>query len=45
MTKQRKPKSKIYFGTPAQEAIVEYNKCKDPAKRSKIYEEGIEKIH
>lgn len=41
MTKQRKPKSKIYFGTPAQEAIVEYNKCKDPAKRSKIYEEGI----
>jgi hypothetical protein len=41
MTKPRKPKSKIYFGTPAQDAIIEYNKCKDPIKRSKIYEEGI----
>jgi hypothetical protein len=41
MTKQRKPKSKIYFGTPAQDAIVEYNKTKDPIKRSKIYEKGI----
>lgn len=41
MAKTRKPKSKIYFGTPAQEAIVEYNKCKDPIKRSKIYEERI----
>ena len=41
MAKQRKPKSKIYFGTPAQDAIVEYNKLKDPAKRSKLYEEKI----
>ena len=41
MAKQRKPKSKIYFGTPAQEAIVEYNKCKDPRVRSQIYEERI----
>jgi hypothetical protein len=41
MAKPRKPKSKIYFGTPAQDAIVEYNKCKDPVKRSKIYEERI----
>ena len=41
MTKPRKPKSKIYFGAPAQEAIIEYNKCKDPVKRSKIYEERI----
>ena len=41
MAKPRKPKSKIYFGTPAQDAIVEYNKCKDPVYRSKIYEEGI----
>jgi hypothetical protein len=39
--KQRKPKDKIYFGTPAQDAIVEYNKTKDPSKRSKIYEERI----
>jgi len=31
----------VYFGTPAQEAIVEYNKCRDPKKRSKIYEERI----
>jgi hypothetical protein len=41
MAKQRKPKSKIYFGTPAQDAIVEYNKTKDSVKRSKIYEEKI----
>ena len=41
MAKQRKPKSKIYFGTPAQDAIVEYNKLKDPVKRSKLYEEKI----
>lgn len=41
MMKQRKPKDKIYFGTPAQDAIVEYNKTKDPIKRSKIYEERI----
>lgn len=41
MPKQRRKKSKMYFGTPAQEAIIEYNKCKDPIKRSKIYEERI----
>ena len=41
MAKQRKPKSKIYFGAPAQEAIVEYNKTKDPIKRSIIYEDRI----
>jgi hypothetical protein len=41
MIKQRKPKDKIYFGTPAQDAIVEYNKTKDPTKRSRIYEERI----
>ena len=41
MPRPRRKKSKIYFGTPAQEAIVEYNKCKDPHKRSKIYEERI----
>jgi hypothetical protein len=42
MSKPRKPKSKIYFGTPAQEAIIEYNKTKDPVKRSKIYQERIQ---
>ena len=41
MPKPRKAKSKIYFGTPAQEAIVEYNNCDDPRIRSKIYEERI----
>jgi len=41
MPRPRRKKSKIYFGTPAQEAIIEYNKCKDPAERSKIYEERI----
>lgn len=43
LKKPRKKKSKIYFGTPAQDAIVEYNKCDDPVKRSKIYEERIQK--
>ena len=38
---RKRKKSKVYFGTPAQEAIIEYNKCKDPKKRSKIYEERI----
>ena len=41
MPKKRRKKSKIYFGTPAQEAIIEYNKCNDPVERSKIYEERI----
>ena len=41
MPKPRRKKSKMYFGTPAQEAIIEYNKEKDPKKRSKIYKERI----
>ena len=41
MQRKEEKKSKIYFGTPAQEAIIEYNKCKDPKKRSKIYETRI----
>ena len=41
MPKPRKKKSKIYFGTPAQEAIQEYNACKDPKVRSIIYQERI----
>ena len=41
MTRPRKKKSKIYFGTPAQEAIVEYNASTDSVLRSKIYEDGI----
>lgn len=41
MAKQRRKKSKMYFGKPAQDAIVEYNKTKDPHKRSQIYQERI----
>lgn len=41
MAKPRRKKSKIYFGTPAQDAIVEYNNCDDPEIKSKIYEERI----
>jgi hypothetical protein len=39
--KKRRKKSKIYFGTPAQEAIIEYNNCTDSNIRSKIYEDRI----
>jgi hypothetical protein len=39
--KKRRKKSKMYFGTPAQDAIVAYNECDNPMKRSKIYQEGI----
>ena len=41
MPRPRKKKSKIYFGSPAQEAIVEYNASTDSELRSKIYEDGI----
>ena len=40
--KKRRKKSKIYFGTPAQDAIIAYNKCDNSIERSKIYEEGIQ---
>ena len=38
----RKKKSKIYFGSSAQEAIVEYNSTTDPVLRNKIYKERIQ---
>jgi hypothetical protein len=38
----RKKKSKIYFGSSAQEAIIEYNNTKDPILRNKIYKERIQ---
>jgi hypothetical protein len=41
MPKPRRKKSKIYFGTPAQEAIIEYNACEDSNLRSIIYQERI----
>ena len=39
MPRKRRKKSKMYFGTPAQEAIIEYNNSVDPEERSKIYED------
>ena len=39
--KKRRKKSKMYFGTPAQDAIIAYNECTDPVERSKIYDVGI----
>ena len=41
MPKKRRKKSKMYFGTPAQEAIIEYNKEKNPAIRNEIYKTRI----
>ena len=42
MPRPRKKKSKIYFGTPAQEAIIEYNASTDPKERNQIYKERIQ---
>ena len=39
--KKRKKKSKIYFGTPVQEAIIRYNESSNPAEKNKIYDEEI----
>jgi len=39
--KKRKKKSKIYFGTPVQEAIIRYNESSNPAIRNRIYQEHI----
>ena len=35
--KKRRKKSKIYFGTPVQNAIIRYNECPNPAIRNRIY--------
>ena len=40
--KKRKKKSKIYFGTPVQNAVIRYNECKNPAIKNKIYKEHIQ---
>ena len=39
--KKRRKKSKVYFGTPVQEAIIRYNDSDSPAERNKIYSEEI----
>ena len=36
------PKNKIYFTQDTENAIIEYNKCDDPIKRNKIYQEEIQ---
>ena len=35
--KKRRKKSKVYFGTPVQEAIIRYNESSNPAEKNKIY--------
>ena len=39
--KKRRKKSKVYFGTPVQEAIIRYNESSKPAEKNKIYSEEI----
>ena len=36
MPRPRRKKSKMYFGTPAQEAIIAYNKCTDDKEKNRI---------
>ena len=40
--KPRKKKSKIYFGTPVQEAIIRYQNSDSQAEKNKIYREEIQ---
>ena len=40
--KKRKKKSKIYFGTPVQNAVIRYNDSKNPVVKNKIYKEHIQ---
>ena len=42
IVKKRKKKSRIYFGTPVQNAIIRYNNCENPAIKNRIYSEHIE---
>ena len=39
--KKRRKKSKMYFGTPVQEAIIEYNNTSNPLEKNAIYGERI----
>lgn len=41
VTKKTRKKSKMYFGKPAQDAIVKYNAESNPAIKNKIYREHI----
>ena len=40
--KKRKKKSKIYFGTPVQNAIIRYNNSDSPVIKNRIYKEHIQ---
>ena len=40
--KKRKKKSKIYFGTPVQNAIIRYNSSDNPVIKNRIYKEHIQ---
>ena len=40
--KPRKKKSKIYFGTPVQEAIIRYQNSDSQSEKNKIYREEIQ---
>ena len=40
--KKRKKKSKIYFGTPVQNAVIRYNDSKNPVIKNRIYKEHIQ---
>ena len=39
--KKRRKKSKMYFGTPVQEAIIRYNDSSNPVIKNRIYQEHI----
>ena len=39
--RKRKKKSKIYFGTPVQNAIIRYNENDNPVIKNRIYKEHI----
>ena len=41
--KKRRKKSKMYFGTPVQNAIIRYNETSNPAIKNRIYGEHIHK--
>ena len=40
--KKRRKKSKMYFGTPVQNAIIRYNEAANPAIKNRIYQEHID---
>ena len=41
IVKKRRKKSKMYFGTPVQEAVIRYNAATDVVEKNKIYTEEI----